>query len=119
MTGPYATVVIVASLLLALWCGVLLIANRPPNRPLWVGLGLLEALLIGFLGWGLASMLARTTDFARLEFALYLLGVAAIVPLAGWWIRAEKSRAAAAVLLVVLLVVPVMVVRVQQVWASV
>lgn len=75
-------------------------------------------MLLVFLIGGLAQMAASDRSFARLEFALYLLGLAAIVPLAAWWVRGERSRAAAAVLLVVLLVAPVMVVRVQQVWAG-
>lgn len=118
MTGPYATTIIVASLLLAAWAAVLVIVNRPPGRPLWVGLGLLEVLLLGFLVGGVVQMLGTDRDFARLEFVLYLLGCAAVVPLAAWWVRDERSRAAAGVLAVVLLVLPVMIVRVQQVWAG-
>ena len=118
MTGPYTTTVIVVSLLLAVWAVVLLILNRPPGRALWVALGALELLVVGLLIGGVVQMLGSDRDFARLEFVLYLVGVAALVPLAGWWVREERSRAAAGVLLVVLLVLPVMVVRVQQVWAG-
>ncbi len=118
MTGPFASAIIVVSLVLALWAGVLLAVNRPPNRALWGALGVLELLLVTFLIGGVVQMVGRDTDFARLEFVLYLLGCAAIVPLAGWWVKDEKSRAAAAVLVVVLLVLPVMIVRVQQVWAG-
>ena len=118
MTGPYATVIIVASLLLCAWSAVLVIVNRPPGRALWGALGLLEILLLGFLVGGIVQMAGSDREFARLEFVLYLLGLAALVPIAGWWIRDERSRAAAGVLVVVLLVVPVMVVRVQQVWAG-
>lgn len=118
MTGPYATTIIVVSLLLAGWAGVLLLVNRPPGRVLWLALGLLEVLMLGFLVGGVVQMLGSDRDFARLEFVLYLLGCAAIVPVAAWWVRDEASRAAAGVLLVVLLVLPVMVVRVQQVWAG-
>lgn len=118
MTGPYATAIIVVSLLLALWAAVLVIMNRPPGRALWIGLGALEVLLIGFLVGGVVQMLGTDRDLPRLEFVLYLLGCAAIVPLAGWWVRDEKSRAAAGVLTVVLVVLPVMIVRVQQVWAG-
>lgn len=118
MTGPFATAIIVGSLLLAAWAVVLLIVNRPPGRALWVALGLLEVLLVGFLVGGVVQMAGSDRDLARLELVLYLLGMAAVVPLAGWWVREERSRAAAGVLLVVLLVVPVMVVRVQQVWAA-
>lgn len=118
MTGPFATTIIVASLVLSLWALVLVIANRPPGRSLWVALGGLEVLLLVFLVGGVVQMIGSDRDFARLEFVLYLLACAAIVPLAAWWVRDEVSRAAAGVLVVVLLVLPVMIVRVQQVWAG-
>ena len=118
MTGPFATTIIVVSLLLFAWSLLLVIANRPPGRALWAGLGALEALLLAFLVGGIVQMLGSDRDFARLEFVLYLLACAAVVPLAAWWVRDEKSRAAAGVLAVVLLVLPVMIVRVQQVWAG-
>lgn len=118
MTGLLATIAVVLSLVLACWAAVLLVLNRPPGRPLWVALGVLELVLLAFLVWGVVSMVTRTTDFARLEFVLYLLGLIAVVPVAGWWVREERSRAAAAVIVVALLVVPIMVVRVQQVWSG-
>ena len=118
MTGPFATAVIAASLLLSLWTLVLVIANRPPGRALWIALTVLEVLLLVFLVGGIVQMLGSDRDFARLEFVLYLLACAAVVPLAAWWVRGETSRAAAGVLTVILLVMPVMVVRVQQVWAG-
>jgi hypothetical protein len=118
VTGPFATAIIVASLLLCAWTLVLVIINRPPGRALWIALGGLEALLLVFLVGGVVQMLGSERDFARLEFVLYLLACAAVVPAAAWWVRGEVSRAAAGVLTVVLLVLPVMVVRVQQVWAG-
>jgi hypothetical protein len=118
MTGPFATATILVSLVLALWAIVLLIVNRPPNRPLLVGIGILEAMLIAFAVGGMVQMLGTDREFARLEFVGYLLGIVAIPPLAVWWVRGEQSRAAAGVLLVVLLVVPFLVIRVQQVWAG-
>lgn len=118
MTGPLATLAIVLPLLLACWAAVLVVINRPPGRALWAALGVLELVLIALLVWGVVSMVTRLSDFARLEFVLYLLGVVAIVPAAGWWVREEKSRAAAGVIVVALLVVPIMVVRVQQVWSG-
>lgn len=118
MTGPFATTIIVVSLVAFLWALVLVIANRPPGRTMWIALGVLESLLLAFLVGGVVQMAGSDRDFARLEFVLYLLACAAVVPLAVWWVRGEASRAAAGVLAVVLLVLPVMVVRVQQVWAG-
>lgn len=118
MTGPFATAIIVVSLVLSLWALVLVIVNRPPGRLLWLGLAGLEVLLLVFLVGGIVQMLGSERDLARLEFVLYLLACAAIVPGAALWVRGEVSRAAAGVLMVVLLVLPVMIVRVQQVWAG-
>lgn len=118
MTGPFATAIIVASLLLALWTLALVIANRPPGKALWLALAGLEVLLLAFLAGGVVQMLGSDRSFARLEFVLYLVACAAVVPIAAWWVRGEVSRAAAGVLTVVLLVLPVMIVRVQQVWAG-
>jgi hypothetical protein len=118
VTGPFASAIIVASLLLSAWALVLVIVNRPPGRSLWFALGGLEVLLLVLLVGGIVQMVGSGRDFARLEFVLYLLACAAVLPLAAWWIRGEVSRAAAGVLMVVLLVLPVMIVRVQQVWAG-
>lgn len=116
MTGPLATILIVAPLLLAVAAAVLLVVNRPPGRPMWLAIGVLEAVTAAFVGWGLVEAFTREVDFPRLEFVLYLLGLLVVVPAAAWWVREEKSRAAAGVLLVAFLVAPFMVLRVQQVW---
>lgn len=119
MSELVATVAITASLVVGAWCLVLLVINRPPGRALLIGLGLLEAVVVVFVVGAIIQMIGRTTDFARLEFLLYLLGCLVLVPLAAWWVKDEKSRAAAGVLLVACLVLPVMIVRVQQVWEGV
>jgi hypothetical protein len=119
VSGPVATAAITVSLLMGAWCLVLLVINRPPGRALLIGLTLLEAVVLVFVVSAISQMIGRSTDFARLEFLLYLLGCLVLVPLAAWWVKDEKSRAAAGVLLVACLVLPVMVVRVQQVWDGV
>ncbi|MDP1878583.1 MAG: hypothetical protein Q8M17_13625 [Actinomycetota bacterium] len=118
MTGPFATAIIVVSLVLALWAVVLLVANRPPGKALFAGVAVLEAMLLAFLVGGIVQMAGEERDFARLEFVGYLVGMAAIPPAAAWWVKDERSRAAAGVLAVVLLVMPILVIRVQQVWAG-
>ncbi|MHB1066903.1 MAG: hypothetical protein ACYC2Z_05695 [Candidatus Nanopelagicales bacterium] len=118
MTGPFATAIIVVSLLLALWAVVLLVANRPPGRAIFAGVAVLELMLLAFLVGGLVQMAGEERDFARLEFVGYLVAMVAIPATAVGWVRDEESRAAAGVLAVVLLVMPVLVIRVQQVWAG-
>jgi hypothetical protein len=118
VTGPYATAIVVVALLLAAWALVLVAANRPQGVPLLAGGAVLEALLVGFLVGGIVQMVASEHHFARAEFVGYLLGCVAIPPIAAVWASEERSRAGAAVLALAFLITPVMVLRVQQVWAG-
>ena len=117
MTGLYANAVIVASLVLLVWSLVYVAINRPPDLPLLGGIAVLEVMLVGLLVGGVWQMAHDDHDFARLEFVGYLLAIVAIPPVAVRWVRGEKSRAAAGVLAVVFLTIPVLVLRVQQVWS--
>lgn len=118
MTGPYATAIIVVSLVLSLWAFAQAALNRPVGVPLLAGVALLEVLLIGFLIGGIVQLAGSDGDVARAEFVGYLLACVAIPPAAVWWSRGDPSRAGTLVLAVVLLVMPVLVIRVQQVWAG-
>jgi len=78
----------------------------------------LEALLVGFLVGGIVQMLGSHRHFARAEFVLYLVASMAIPPAVVAWGWGERSRAGTAVVAVGFLIMPVMVIRVQQVWAG-
>ena len=118
MTGPYAIAIMAVALVLAAWAFGLVMANRPPGVPLLAGGAVLEALLIGFLIGGIVQMIGSHREFARAEFVLYLLACLVIPPAAAAWGWGERSRAGTAVLAVGFLIRPVMVIRVQQVWAG-
>ena len=118
MTGPYAWAIVVVSLLLAGWTFGLVVANRPPAVSLLVGAAVLEAMMFGFLIGGLVQMIGSTREFARAEFVGYLVACVAILPAAVVWGWEEKSRSGTAVLAVAFLIMPVMVYRVQQIWAG-
>ena len=118
MTGPYATAITVVALLLAGWALVLTAANRPQGVPLLAAGAVLEALLVGFLIGGIVQMAGSDRHFARAEFVGYLLGCVAIPPTAAVWAWGEKTRAGTVVIALAFLITPVMVLRVQQVWAG-
>ena len=108
----------IVALLLAAWALGLVLANRPPGVPLLAGGAVLEALLIGFLVGGIVQMIGSHREFARAEFVIYLLACVAIPPAAAAWGWGERTRAGTAVIAAGFLIMPVMVIRVQQVWAG-
>ncbi len=118
MTGLFANAIIVVSLVLAVWAFVLAAMGRSASIPLVAGVGVLELMLIAFFIGGIVQMISTTHDFAKWEFVAYLLGLCVIPPLGVAWSWGEKSRTAMIVIGVALLVVPIMVVRVQQVWSG-
>lgn len=118
MTGTYATVIIVVALLLAALALVSAVRSQPPGILLIAAGVVLELLLLGFAAGGVVQMVQTDRAFARLEFVGYLLGCLAIPPCAYLWAWAEKSRSGTVVIILAFLVIPVMVVRVQQVWAG-
>jgi hypothetical protein len=75
-------------------------------------------LLLGFLVGGVVQMAESARPFARAEFVGYLLACVAIPPLAFYWASGEKSRSGTLVIALAFLITPVMVLRVQQVWAG-
>jgi hypothetical protein len=118
VTGTYATAITVIALFLAAWTLIGAAANRPRGVALLTSGLVLEALLVGFVIGGLVQMAASDRDFARAEFVMYLAGALAIPPAAFVWAWGEKSRAGTAVIALAFLITPVMILRVQQVWAG-
>ncbi len=110
--------IMAVALVLAAWAFGLVLANRRPGVPLLVGGAVLEALLVGFLIGGIVQMAGSHREFARAEFVIYLLACVAIPPAAAAWGWGERGRAGTAVLALGFLIMPVMVIRVQQVWAG-
>ena len=114
MTGIYATVITVVALLFAGWALISAAMNRRPTLLLFAAAVLLELLLLVFAVGGIVQMAGSSRQFARAEFVGYLLGCLAIPPLAFYW-----ARGGTLVIALAFLITPVMVLRVQQVWAGI
>ena len=119
MTGPFAVAIIVVALILGVWALVLAAMNKLPNVPLLVGAALLELMLLIFVIGGIVQMIQTDHSFSKLEFLAYLLGCLVIPPLGIAWSWGEKSRSGMVVIAIAFLIMPIMIVRVQQVWAGV
>ena len=64
------------------------------------------------------QLVGSNRDFSRATLIGYLFGALAIPPVAVLWSLDEQDRYGTAVLLVAFLVIPVMVLRLQQIWAG-
>jgi hypothetical protein len=118
------TVLAVLSLSCAAWSSALIAANKPllPLTRAKQGLvGLLAVLEAGLLVQaivGVVQMLGLDREIERLSFVGYLAGPPLILPVAVVWSAAERSRWSAGVLAVACFSVPVMIVRLGQIWAG-
>jgi len=108
----------------ALWAIVLMIANQPVLPRRWYGLwllGVVALLEVGLLAQavvGLVQMFTTDRELERFTFAGYLIGPLVIVPIAALWALAERSRWGPGVLVVGCLAVPVMILRLGQLWEA-
>ncbi len=122
MIAVLSTVLTTITLLGALWSLVLVIANRPMilAGPSTLGLAALAVLLeVGLLVQaviGFAKLGASEVN--GLSFGGYLVGALLILPLAGFWPLAERSRWGMSVLIVGFLSIAVMIVRLEQIWSG-
>ena len=119
MTGAFATAIIIASLVMAAWALVHVLIARPMSRWLHASQLVIAALFIVLAVGGIVQMLGTDRDFARPEFVGYLV-LSPMIPIGSWlWTRGDTTRIGSAIVMVVGLVMPVLVLRIQQVWSGV
>lgn len=120
MVHPLDTILLVASLVCAVWSLALLMLTRPVGKR-WL-LGALLLIEVGLLVQAVLGAVALATTHRHVSgvtFVGYLIASLLILPAAGWWSLTEKSRWGVGVLLVGCLVIPVIIVRMNQVWSGV
>jgi hypothetical protein len=118
MVDAIATTVIVCSLAVAAFCGLMALLDRPPGPLHLLGLAIVEAVLLVQAVVATGKMFTGDRPDDMPTFVGYLLTAVLIPPLAVLFGYGERSRWGSVILLVAFLVVPVMVVRLQQVWSG-
>ncbi|GAA3861669.1 hypothetical protein GCM10022243_29860 [Saccharothrix violaceirubra] len=116
------TVLTVLALLAAAWAVALAVLDHPitlatrPSQGLALAVVALELGLVGQLVAGVVAVIGTDRELETGTFVGYLVGAAVVLPLGAFWSLAERSRWGAGVLAVACLSVPVMVLRLSQLW---
>jgi hypothetical protein len=95
-----------------------MVRDRTVGNVTFAGLALVQLGLLAQLVWGLVRL---TGDHPGVEVGAYLgylVGALVILPAGFVWSISEKSRSGTAVLLVAVLVVPVLLLRLEHLWAG-
>jgi hypothetical protein len=122
MVEVLATVLIVSALVVAVLAALLVIAGTPVVIDKWHGLVLLGGAAVLELGLltqavvGFVNLAGTDRQVDGLTFGGYLVGILLILPLAGFWSLAERTRWGPAVMVVGSVAIAVLIVRLGQIW---
>jgi hypothetical protein len=105
-------------LVVAIWLAVLIVRNRQPDDYLYAALGLLEVGLLAQLVIGLMMVIGDHGGVNVAAYVGYLVGALVILPVAFVWSVGERTRSGTGVLLVAVVVVPVLFLRLHQLWGA-
>lgn len=97
---------------------VLIVRDRRPGPVTYALLALVELGLVAQLVLGVVRVLDDHEGVSVGTYVGYLVGALVILPLAAGWAWAERTRAGTGVLLVAVVVLPVLFVRLHDIWAT-
>jgi hypothetical protein len=103
---------------LLVWLAVLVVLDRQPNDYLYAALGVLEVGLVAQLVVGLVMLSGGHGGVNVPAYVGYLVGSLLILPAAFLWSVGERTRAGTGVLMVAVFVVPVLFLRLHQLWSA-
>lgn len=103
---------------LVVWLVVLVARGRQPDDWLYGALALLELGLVAQLVVGLVRLGGEHEGVNVAAYVGYLVGSLVILPAAFLWSVGERTRAGTGVLLVAVVVVPVLFLRLHQLWSA-
>jgi hypothetical protein len=110
--------IITAALLLAAWSLVGVVRDRPPDRRQLAGAAVLELALLIQEAIATDRLVRGHRPDELATFIGYLVASLAILPLGVWLGLLERTRWGTAIIGFACLVIPVLVVRLQQLWAG-
>jgi len=117
VTGLQLVLSVLAAVVV-IWLLVLVIMDRQPDDYLYAAIALLEIGLLMQLIVGLVMVFGDHGGVNVAAYVGYLVGSLVILPAAFLWSLGERTRAGTAVLLVAVLVLPVLFLRLHQLWGA-
>ena len=117
MTGLQIVLAAICAVV-AVWLVVLIVLDRLPNDYLYGALALLEVGLVAQLVIGLVLVSGDHGGVNVAAYVGYLVGALVILPVGFLWSLGERTRAGTGVLLVAVLVVPVLFLRLHDLWGA-
>jgi hypothetical protein len=111
-------VLTVLAVVIALWLVVLVVLGREPDDWVYGALALLEMGLLAELVIGLVRLGGDHPGVNVAAYVGYLVGALVILPVGFLWSLGERTRAGTGVLLVAVLVVPVLFLRLHDLWGA-
>jgi hypothetical protein len=117
MTGLQIVLTVVA-VGVAVWLVALIVLGREPDDWVYGALALLELGLVAQLVVGSVRLGGEHEGVNVAAYVGYLVGSLVILPAAFLWSVGERTRAGTGVLLVAVLVLPVLFLRLHQLWSA-
>jgi uncharacterized membrane protein YGL010W len=114
---PLTWTLVALSLVAMVFAIVLAARDQRINWTLLAILGVVEVGLLAQLVIGIVQFVGTSRDVSGPFFIGYLIGSLLILPLGALWALAEKSRWGAGALAVACLIVPVLELRLYEIWA--
>jgi hypothetical protein len=106
-----------AALVVAIWLVVLIVLDRLPGDPVFGALVVLEVGIVAQLVIGLARVFGDHPGVNVAAYLGYLIGALLVLPIGFVWSAGERTRSGTAVLLLAVLVVPVLSLRLHDLWS--
>ncbi|MFD5089737.1 hypothetical protein ACFWMR_04000 [Amycolatopsis thailandensis] len=118
MITGFAVTVAICATLVAVWSFVQSVRKKLPDNALLAGLAVVELLLVAQLVIGVVLLIDGGRPGSMATYLAYLVGSLVVLPLGTFWALAERTRSSTAILGIACLAIPVMVLRLHEVWAG-
>ncbi|MFF1815653.1 hypothetical protein ACFVWG_00010 [Kribbella sp. NPDC058245] len=118
MFEPLTWALVALSLLAMVYAVVLAARNKRIDWPVLGALGVIEVALLAQLVVGIVQLVGTDRDVSGPFFVGYLIGSLLILPVGALWALGDSSRWGAGALAIACLVVPVLELRLHDIWVA-